>query len=160
MELNNDSTTVKVPSDIKEAIENYKNQATLLGLEVNRLHKLKAQIEISVSNLTSAEVSKIEKNRQYQEKIDKQIEQINEFEQKKDSILKERLDFDQKKFEENKKIDEREASVRSKEIEINNKMQSLNSLQKKLEIVSETNKVELSVIENKKSVLKELLAKL
>ncbi len=160
MDINNGSPTVEVPLDIKVAIENYKNQATLLGLEVTRLQKLKSQIEISVSNLTSMEVSKIEKNRLLDEKINKQVEQIEGFERKKAELLKERMEFDQHKFEVNKKLDEREVAVKRIEADLAGQKNSLDKRQKTIESLVEKYEIDQKEIQKKERLIEELIKKL
>jgi chromosome segregation ATPase len=154
MTNNNEITNFKVPEEIKTAIDTYKNQATAMGLEVNRLQTFKAQIESEISKLTAREAEKKESVEAIQKQIDKSRDLLSGLETKKDELIKEEKETMKRISDAKKEIADRDEALRIAERKV--KLDGLALDERKKEIAALAIETEQSFKEFKEK--KELIA--
>lgn len=160
MTNNNESTNIKVPEEIKTAIDTYKNQATAMGLEVNRLQTFKAQIESEISKLTVREAEKTANVATIQQQIDKLRDLLKELEERKEVLISEEKEMAKRMADADKDIQTRTEALRVSEREV--KQERINLDERKKEIAALAIEVEQSQkeVKEKKELIAEFAKKL
>ncbi len=153
---NNETTNVRISEEVQKSIENYKNQATVLGLEVNRLEKLKAQIEITISNLSEDEGKKTIRIETLKSEVEILTSTKNKLMDEKVSLEKENVKTEEKRKSAEKDIKDRQEEMNRKENEFTKKELVFNDAKKKLAERIKENETETEKIEKKKKLLAEI----
>jgi len=151
---------IKIPQEIVSTIEKYKNQATTMGIEVNRLKSLKAQIEVEISKLISTEEFKKEAIKTIQGQIDKYKIQLKELEDRRNVLAKEEKTLANEMSEARKDIKERIEVLRVSEKENKNERISIEKAKNEITERKKENAEIKNDLERKIGLIKELNAKL
>jgi len=149
-----------MPYEIQEVMDRYKKQIITLGIDVERLERMKVRAEITLSNLVAEERDKKEMVEKVENKIKELAPELNSLGEKRIIALKEIKEAEEQSIEIEKESKERLANAVEIEKQARIALSQLTEERRNLETAIEKNGQETKEIERKKKVLSEILNKL